>query len=333
MPGTETAAAARRVGIIVLNWRNFEATERCLRSLEVVNEPRCTIYLLDNDSGDGSMERLEADLAGRGIVFLRNPSNLGFAAGCNPGIRRALDDGCDYVLLLNNDCVVIDPGFLLRMVDLAEREPRCGIVGGKILFWPDTRVIWSTGGFIRFWGGETHIGHGEEDRGQYEQVARRSFISGALMLVKREVFERVGLLPEAYFFGKEEWEFSVGALRAGYTLLYHPRARIAHVAGDSHEGTDPAYVYNGTLSRILYKRRNMSRPAYALWWLVHAVYLRFVMPLRYRLNPGLFVRGVPPEMIQAASLAAVRDAARTDKVTLEMLERFRASVAPTPSRS
>jgi len=314
------------VGIVVLNWRNYPATERCLRSLEAVTEPASTIYLIDNDSGDGSMDRLEAELKDPRIVFLRNPSNLGFAAGCNPGIRKALDDGCDYVLLLNNDCVVIEPGFLARAVELAEQHPRCGIVGGKILYWPDTRMIWSTGGFIRFWGGETHIGHREQDHGQYEQVARRSFISGALMLIKREVFSGVGLLPEAYFFGKEEWEFSIRALRSGYTLLYHPRVRIAHVAGDSHEGTDATYVYNGTLSRILYKRRNMSRPAYALWWLVHAAYLRIVMPLRYRLTPHIFVKGVSFERIQSASLAAVRDAAHTDKVTLEMLDRFRRSL-------
>src|SRR5205823_7687354 len=128
----------------------------------------------------------------------------------------------------NNDCLLADPDFLERGVELGESDPRVGIVGGKILVWPDTHLIWSTGGHIGFWGGETHVGHLETDHGQYDRVVARGFISGAFMLIKRQVIEAIGMLPEAYFFGKEEWEFSTRAIGAGFTLLYQPSFRVYH---------------------------------------------------------------------------------------------------------
>ena len=92
------------------------------------------------------MERLEREFGGDGKVFLRNGENLGFAVGNNRGIARSLGDGCAYVLLLNNDCIAAAPSVLEGAVSLAESDPRCGIVGGKLLYWPDTGRIWSVGG-------------------------------------------------------------------------------------------------------------------------------------------------------------------------------------------
>jgi GT2 family glycosyltransferase len=320
-----------RLGVIMLHWRNYSATRRCLESLDGVPYAPLTLYLIDNASGDGSMERLETEFSGRGFVFMGNAANLGFAAGCNVGIRRALEDGCDYVLLLNNDCVVIEKDFLTPAIALAESDPNCGIVGGKILFWPDTTTIWSTGGFIRFWGDEKHLGHGEKDRGQFERVSPRRFISGALMLIKRAVLERVGLLPDAYFFGKEEWEFSTRTVHAGFTLLYHPGFRIAHEASNSHDGRDPTYVYNGTLSKILYKRRNLPPAAFALWRITFGTYLHAVLPLRFRLQPQIFLQCLPPAVIRDAALTAFHDESRIGRVTLELLEDFRRT-HPPPAR-
>jgi GT2 family glycosyltransferase len=317
------ATPVPRIGIVVLNWNNYPDTSRCLRSLGGLEYPSCSVYLVDNGSTDGSLERLLQESPGGPLEVVANGENLGFAAGCNRGIERALTDGCDYVLLLNNDCIVEDKAFLAPAVSLAESDSRCGIVGGKILFWPDRGVIWSTGGFIRFWGSEVHIGHGEADRGQYEGVAPRRFISGALMLVRRRVFETIGLLPDAYFFGKEEWEFSTRAHRAGFALLYQPAFRVWHEASSSHDWADPTYVYNGTLSRILYKRRNHPPLLFGLWMAVFRAYLAVLFPLRAALRRSAFQQAVPLRAIHEAMRAAVRDSGRVERITLELLERYR----------
>jgi GT2 family glycosyltransferase len=319
------------VGIVILNWNNHAASQRCLTSLRAMNYPNATVYLADNGSTDGSMGRLEQEFGGEARM-IRNGKNLGFSAGCNRAIERALADGCRYVLLLNNDCILADPDFLEKGVATAESSPAVGIVGGKIMLWPDTRVIWSTGGFIHFWGGEKHIGTFEVDRGQHDRVARRTFISGALMLIKREVFDRIGLLPEAYFFGKEEWEFSTRASRTGFTLLYQPAFRMYHEMSNSHDWADPTYAYNSVLSRILYKRRNMSRLQFWIWRLTYATYLRVVFPLRPLVQPRVFLQTVPPDLLWRVVLQALRDSDRVDQITEELLQRFRESLPPARAR-
>ncbi len=314
------------VGIVVLNWNNFPASARCLRSLATATYPRRTVYLLDNASSDGSWEQLLAEF-GDGVRALRNPDNLGFAAGCNPGIQRAFADGCDYVLLLNNDCVIVDSGFLEPAVALAERDARVGLVGGKIVFWPETTRVWSTGGDLSFWGAERHHGHRQVDRGQFDDVAEREFLSGALMLIRRSVVDRIGPLPEAYFFGKEEWEYSTRARRAGFRLLYEPAMRVAHEASLSTDATDLLYVYNGTLSKILYKRRNLPAWQFAIWDACFAAYLFAMFPLKHALHPHDYLPHQPPAELRRVMTVAWRDSRGLDRVSGDLLASFRAREA------
>ncbi len=312
-----------KVAIIVLNWNNYVDSYRCLKSLEKIVYPNYTIYLVDNHSQDGSGKKLCMQFQDRGVHFIFNKANLGFAAGCNRGIRKALDKGCDYILLLNNDCIVYDKGFLHYGVKLAESDPQCGIVGGKLLFWPDIKRIWGTGGYTTFWGGMRYIGHEEVDKGQYDEIAERDFISGALMLIKREVFDRIGLLPEVYFFGKEDREFSTRAKKAGFRLLYNPKFSAYHEASGSHECTDPTYIYNDTLSKILYQRRNLSRGLFEFWFLTYKAYLNFFFPLKYRLQRKKYLQGVHPNVLRHTMMDALRDAPHTEKITEKMLIDYR----------
>ena len=322
-PSTGAPGAARpRVGIVILNWNGYADTRRCLESLESVTYPRRTVYLADNGSTDGSMDRLEADWTRDGIVLLRNGENLGFSAGCNRAIRRALADGCDYVLLLNNDCIVAGPGLVDALVGTAEADPRVGIVGGKLLCWPDKDVIWGTGGWIT-WRGERYVGHGERDRGQYESVAERGFVSGALMLIRREVLERVGPLPEEYFFGHEDWEYGIRARRLGYRLVYQPQAVVYHEAEHSFEPAAPFYLFNDALSRILFKKRNLAPLSYRAWLATYRLYLRWLLPLFARWRPGRYAAAGDPALLRRIALDAIDEAPRLERITPALLERHR----------
>lgn len=311
-----------RVGIVILNWNGYRVTRRCLDSLRTVDYPARTVYLLDNGSTDDSWARLSSECAGDGVVLMANGENLGFAAGCNPGIRRALEDGCDFVLLLNNDTLTPRPDFLRAMVDLARSDPRIGLVGGRILLYPATHMLWCTGGIIG-WFGERYLGLNEPDDGQYAEVADRQFVSGALMLIRREVFDSVGLLPEEYFFGHEDWEFAFRVRREGWRIVYQPRAVIQHEAGSSHVAFNPTWVYNDTLSKILFKKRTLRAPSYALWIACYTLYLELLFDLRHRLQPGLLPTGVEPALIRTAMRDALRDAASLERVTRARIEGYR----------
>jgi len=312
-----------KVAIIILNWNNYEASSRCLKPLQKLIYPNYAIILVDNDSKDGSKEKLFEQFQSSNILFVFNEKNLGFAAGCNRDIKKALEIGFYYILLSYNDCVIYDSNFLHYGVGLAESIPQCGIVGGKILFWPDTVRIWSIGCYITFWGGERHIGYGEIDKGKYDNITERPFIYGVLILIKSEVLDQIGLLPEAYFFGKEEWEFCTRAIKARFKLLYHPKFSVYHEASNSHVWVDPTYVYNGTLSKILYKKGNLPTLLFRMWFLVYQAYVQYLFSLKYYIQREKYLQGVFPNVLHKAMLKAIKDAPHIERVTEEMLINYR----------
>ena len=305
----------------MLHWNNEVATRRLLESLAHLAAPAHRVYVVDNGSTDGSTDRLEPDFPG--ATWIRNGANLGFSGGCNVGMRRALADGADYVLLLNNDCIVSDPNFLAAMVAAAGRDPRIGLVGCKMMRWPDTARIWSTGGHISGWR-QSYIGDGEIDRGQYARSAPRRFISGAVMLIPRRTIERVGLLPEEYFFGHEDWEYSVRVHQAGLVLWYEASATVQHESSHSHDVTDAYYVYNDLLSRMLFQKRVLPGAMFALWRAAYGVYLDFALPLLRVVRPRRYLPGFPAEKLEWCMREALRDVEWIDRITPAMLERFRA---------
>jgi GT2 family glycosyltransferase len=242
-----------KVAIIVLNWNGYEDTKRCVQSLEQITYPNYEILIVDNGSTDGSAARLRQDFPKHQLVA--NPMNLGFSRGHNAGIRRALENHADYVLLLSNDFLVA-PGLLEPAIDVAERNERIGMVGGKIYLLNRPGYLWYAGGEVhRLRGMVSVCGLSEQDRGQYDQPRPISFVSGAKMLIKREVLEKVGLLPEEYFFGIEEWDYSVAVRRAGYLLYYVPGFASYHKVQGSHNLARPKYLYSWWRGRLIFQEK------------------------------------------------------------------------------
>jgi GT2 family glycosyltransferase len=263
------------VYVIILNWNNFADSKRCLQSLFEATYPNLKIIVVDNASKDGSGKQLQSYFPDLRFIF--NDKNLGFARGCNTGIRAALEDErCAYVLLLNNDAIAT-PNFLECAVETAEKRPDIGMVGGKVLLLPEVKTFWYAGGHIDLWRGRVYVrGFCEEDRGQYDAPAAVGFVTGALALIKREVLAQVGLLPEEYFFGIEELDYSLAVMRAGYTLFYVPDFLVYHKADGSHSNYHPKYVYNGYRSKLILQEKYLSKPAFILWKLAFRFYARYL---------------------------------------------------------
>jgi GT2 family glycosyltransferase len=242
-----------KVAIVVLNWNGYEYTRRCIESLERITYPNYEIVIVDNGSTDGSAQRL-ADGFGRYRV-LANEKNLGFARGHNVGIRHALASRADYVLLLSNDFVVT-PGLLEPAVEAAESDDAVGLVGGKIYLLDRPGYLWYAGGEVdRLRGMVSVCGLDERDEGQYDRTRVVSFVSGAKMLIKRAVLDNVGLLPEEYFFGIEEWDYSVAVRRAGYKLCYVPGFASYHKVQGSHSLARPKYLYSWWRGRLIFQQK------------------------------------------------------------------------------
>jgi GT2 family glycosyltransferase len=240
-----------RVSIILLNWNQPDFTLACLKSLEQVDYPSFDVIVVDNGSVDGSPAQIRN--AYPNVELIENGSNLGFAGGNNVGVRRALDKGADYLLLLNNDTEVA-ADLLRKLVDVGESDPRIGAVGPKIYYFDPANVIWSGGGAVDGRGQPRHLRENEVDTELDEPLDDVDYVTGCAFMVKRAVVERVGVLDERFFIYFEETEWCSRIKRAGFRIVYVPQARMWHKISMVQRTTSRRYLYLMTRNRLLYLR-------------------------------------------------------------------------------
>ena len=278
-----------KVTLVVLNWNGLADTSQCLDSLRRITYPSLETIVVDNGSS-GDDARALRERFGDSARVIASPENLGFAGGCNLAMREALAGDADYVLLLNND-VTVDRRFLDELVRAAEGLPDAAALCPKIYFHDRPTVICSTGGRLNPWAGAARqVGRGEEDRGQYEEVATRDYADGACMLIKREALERVGLLDEEYFAYWEETDWCARAAEAGYRCYYVPAARVWHKTARS-QAPDSDYYYLFRRNALLFLRKRKS-PLHVLSAVM--LYLFVFAPFYLVRHPGA-IRRLPGE--------------------------------------
>ena len=225
------------VGIVISNYNGWQDTVQCLESLQKQTYRDFEIILLDDASTNDSVQQLQKHLT-ENTVFLPQEANSGFAAVNNVGMRRALADGCDWVLLLNNDTVAA-PDFLKNLL----RETPAGAVScPKMLFLDPPDEIWFAGGELdRATGKVRHLGGHEKDGPAFAEKKQVSFITFCCVLLPRQVIEQVGFLDETLFMYCEDVDYCIRLADAGVPLWFLPDARIWHKAGGSAGGMLSVY--------------------------------------------------------------------------------------------
>jgi hypothetical protein len=232
-----------KVVVILLNWNNAHFTAPCIRSLQKSDYPNMQILVVDNGSKDGSPELLQSDFPE--ATLIRNPQNLGFAAGNNVGIHAALETGAKYVLILNNDTEV-DPGLVRELVSVCEKDDSIGISTAKMYFMNPSNVIWFAGSTVNLWTGTfRHIGYGEVDHGQFDSVTEPGFATGCCFLTRADLLEKLGGFEESFFIYAEDLDLSVRCRKAGYRIVLNPRAKLWH----KESGTMAKNTRNGHRAR------------------------------------------------------------------------------------
>ena len=204
------------VGIVISNYNGWQDTVQCLQSLQKQTFTDFEIILLDDASPNDSVAQLGAHLPAN-TVFLPQSQNLGFAAANNVGIRRALADGCDWVLLLNNDTVAA-PDFLQNLL---ANTPAGAVSCPKMLFMDPPDEIWFAGGALdRATGKVKHLGGHQKDGPAFSQPKQVSFITFCCVLLPRAVIERVGFLDETLFMYCEDVDYCLRLGDAGVPLWF-----------------------------------------------------------------------------------------------------------------
>ncbi len=255
------------VFIILVNWNGEKVTLECLESLAKVSYTSFRIVVVDNASTDGSAAAIRERYPA--VILLRQDRNLRFAGGNNAGMRYALAHGAELVCLLNNDTTV-DAEFLMHLVSRIQSDHKIGITTPKIYYHDEPNRIWFAGASISMWTGTMkHIGIREDDHGQYDESIEIDYATGCCILTRREVIEKVGGLDESFFMYTEDADWSMRVRRAGYSVVYEPRAKVWHklsVASGGH--LSPFKMRNKLISNYRFFRRYATFPQMLVYpWL------------------------------------------------------------------
>ncbi|MEM6290565.1 MAG: glycosyltransferase family 2 protein [Myxococcota bacterium] len=270
-----------KVLVVVLNYRTPQLAVRCLESLEREVgqiEGGMRVVVPDNASGDDSVEVISAGIRDHGwgawASVLPLEKNGGYCFGNNAAIRQELggDDPPDFVMLVNPDTYVRDGG-VRRLLDFMETRPRVGIVGARL---EDPDGVAQNGAF-RFPSIFTEIIGGfrlgllskalKEHDLRYtlgDEPMPVDWVVGAAMMIRREVFDQIGLLDEGYFLYFDEVDFCYRAAQAGWERWYVPSSVVVHLVGQSTGISDtrkkpPRYPDYWFESRRRYFVKNYGR--------------------------------------------------------------------------
>lgn len=247
--------------VVVLNWNSRDDTLACLEAAcRAVGDPSGVICV-DNASSDGSVEAIGETFPG--VTLLEAGGNLGFAGGNNVGIRHALREGAEWVVLLNNDAR-IDPGAMTAFAEAAARNPAAGILAGKLFYEEPPDRVWFAGQrfFPRIGYSGRARGWKRRDRPRYRREGRTGRAAGALMAVSRAALEGTGLLDEGLFLYVEDVDISLRVAAAGFEVLFVPDAIAWHKVSASTGGEERsvAYLYYATRNTVHVCEANAPLP-------------------------------------------------------------------------
>lgn len=254
-----------KVFIIILNYNGKDILLDCLDSVYKLKYPNLEVVVVDNNSSDGSF--LSARQRFSRFHFIKNSKNLGFAGGNNVAIRWVLEKMADYIFLLNNDAL-IEKDSLKKMIELAEKDEKGGVFSPVIYEGKNKGKVWFSGGRIDWLKMRTihrvrNIKHVTQKRNT------TSYVTGCAMLVKKEVFKKVGLLDDDFFLYYEDADFSYRAKKAGFGLRIIPQASVFHFEKSSQ---NPNKVYWLVYSGLLFFKKNT--PWFWKPWIVFYIFFR-----------------------------------------------------------
>ena len=241
-----------RLSIITVNYNGLNDTCALIDSIPFNEDME--VIVVDNGSREDEASMLQTRYPH--IKAIRSDQNLGFAGGNNLGIKVA---NGKYLYLINNDTVFkyFNPQAIIKRL---ESSPKIGMVCPKIRFAWDNNPIQFAGytPLSTFTVRNRAIGFGEEDKGQYDTPHQTPYAHGAAMMLKREVVNKVGFMPECYFLYYEELDWSMMINRAGYEIWYEPASTIYHKESQSTGQNSPLRTYYITRNRLLLVKRNYT---------------------------------------------------------------------------
>jgi GT2 family glycosyltransferase len=260
------------VGVVTVTYNSAEYLEPFLRCIHAQSHRDFVLFVVDNASKDDTLNRLREHEDQR-MVIIANSDNVGVAEGNNQGIRAALSTNCDSILLLNND-TEFGPELVGGLIEGLERY-QCDMATPKMLYYFDPCTIWAAGGGFNRWSGQRsfHYGLDQRDSGAWDLPRSVEYAPTCCVLIKKSVFESVGLMDSTYFVYNDDADFLYRAKLARCRMWYLPHLRLQHKASSSTGGLQSSFsVRFATRNRVYFLLKFYGRIFGSAWSLLYVLY-------------------------------------------------------------
>lgn len=264
-----------KIGIITITYNSHQVMAEFLQSIFAQTYPNWHLYVYDNSS-EHSVEALLSEYGcSDAYDYVALAHNYGFAVANNLAIRHAIADGCDAVLLINND-TIFQPDLIQGLVT-SSYEQNAKIIAPKMLHYPEENLIWYGGGYFdpKQALKNIHIGMGEVDDGRFDTPGWHDFAPMCCVLIVKDVFEQIGYLDENYFIYYEDVDWMYRAKQHGIVVWYAGNLSLYHKVSSLTGGSKSRFtVYHSTKGKIYFIRKfyqGLSR----YYWLVRYFFSLF----------------------------------------------------------
>ena len=253
-----------RVAIIIVNWNTYKLTRLCIVSLNKCIHKNFEIFLVDNNSSDGSVEKLKKEF--KDLHFILNNKNTGFCKANNQAIKKIINENTfNFIMMLNSDTEV-SPSFIKPLIDKFKSSKKIGAVQPLILNWSDKSTIWKYEGDINRTFGITSHRRKNKIFLDKKMESYTEWASGCCILTTPSIFKEVGLFDEIFFAYYEDVDWSIRLKKQNYLIALSKLSEIYHHESGSSKSLkrqsegylSPKSHYYNFRNHIIFLRKHKS---------------------------------------------------------------------------
>ena len=283
-----------KIGVVTVTYNSEDVLQAFLNCVWRQTHNNLILYVIDNASQDNTCSILEMENDSR-LKVINNSVNFGVAKANNQGIEIAITDGCDQVLIINND-VKFEITLIAKLIQV-QTEKSCSLVTPKMMYFDNPNHIWYAGSwFVKKKGYlPLHRGMSQLDEGQYNEIVEVEYAPTCCLLAKKEVFQDIGLMDEEYFVYFDDADFSYRIWKDGrHKMFYCPDVKFYHKVGSLTNSFNKQseklfrgdfFIQQNTKNHIYFLKKIGGFFAYAfIAWLFFKNNIRFIINPKIRKN-------------------------------------------------
>ena len=282
-----------KIGLVTITYNSEKVIEPFLACVWKQTYNNIELYVIDNASTDTTLSIIAKQKDPR-LKVIKNQSNFGVAKANNQGIRKAIDDGCDQVLIINND-VEFEEALIEKLLKV-QLEENISLVSPKMMFYSNKNLIWYAGSWFDKWRGYLPLDRGMKqiDDGQFDEIMEVEYAPTCCLLIKKQVFQDVGFMDEKYFVYFDDTDFLYRVWKNGkHRTYYVPNIEFYHKVGSlTNSFKKKRKIYRGdfflkqnTRNHVYFLKKTGKIFAYFfIFWLFFRNNIRFIINPKIQKN-------------------------------------------------